>query len=143
MQAEPYKAQAHPLVLVCASEEAIQVLCELVSAGRPISEVLDAAKRLASSRRVASPAWVVARLAHKLTMQPAVSGCVISGGTAQLTEPVESNLAISANFLAPIAGSRSLIALSGRQSLEAGLSRNVNYLGQLGPRCSGSLQRCP
>jgi len=104
-----------------ASAEAVQVLCELLSAGRPISEVLDAAKRFASLDK-GSKSGLGGGLAR--TQIDGVAGqspgVLAQGGTAQLTELVESNLAISANPLAPIAGSRSLIVLGGRQSLEAG-----------------------
>jgi hypothetical protein len=122
MQAEPlHGSSASTPYWSGASEEAVQVLCELLSAGRPISEVLDAAKRFASLDKGSESGLGGGPARTQLDGVAGQSpGAVAQGGTAQLTEPVESNLAISANPLAPIAGSRSLIVLSGRQSLEAG-----------------------
>jgi hypothetical protein len=122
MQAEPLQgSSASTPYWSGASEEAIQVLCELLSAGRPISEVLDAAKRLASLDKGSKSGLGGGPARTQIDGVAGQSpGALAQGGTAQLTEPVESNLAISANPLAPIAGSRSLIVLSGRQSLEAG-----------------------
>lgn len=107
MQLEPLRGSSAPTSYSSgASEQVIQSLCELLSAGRPIPEMLDAAERFASfdkeskSGSDGGPARAQTNGVAGPSPRP-----LSQDATLQLIEPVEANLAISANPL-PIAGSQ-------------------------------------